>query len=65
MVISGSDKQTTLWNKDGVLLGPVQTMNDWVWSVAVNPINHKIFAGGNNGEINMAQVDFNTIHGLF
>lgn len=40
-------------------------MNDWIWSAAVNPVTHKIFAGGNDGEIAMAQVDFNTIHGLF
>lgn len=51
MVISGSDKKTSLWNKDGVHLGTINSMNDWVWSTAVNPVNNKIFSGANDGEI--------------
>jgi len=40
-------------------------MNDWVWSVAVNPINKSIFAGANNGAISLYNVEFNVIHGLY
>jgi len=65
MVISGSDKKSSLWNKDGVHLGTIATLNDWVWSTAVNPINNKIFSGGNDGQIQMSAVEFSTIHGLF
>lgn len=65
MVMAGSDKKITLWNKEGVLLGTIGEMQGWIWSVAVNPQSKQIFAGANNGGIVMTQVEFNTIHGLY
>ena len=65
MAIGGSDKKITLWNKEGVLLGTVGEMNDWVWSVAVNPVSKSIFAGANNGAISLYNVEFNVINGLY
>jgi intraflagellar transport protein 122 len=65
MVIAGSDKKLTLWNKEGVLLGTIGEMKDWVWSVAVNPISKTVFAGANDGSIAMHNVEINTIHGLY
>ena len=65
MAIGGSDKKVTLWNKEGVLLGPVNEMKDWIWSVAVNPVTKTVFSGANNGSIAMTQVEFNTVHGLY
>ncbi len=65
MAIGGSDKKITLWNKEGVLLGTVGEMKDWVWSVAVCPTNKNIFAGANNGSIALHNVEFNVIHGLY
>lgn len=65
MAIGGSDKKITLWNKEGVLLGTVGEMLDWVWSVAVNPVSKNIFSGANNGAIAMHNVEFNTVHGLY
>jgi len=33
MVIAGSNKKLTLWNKDGIRLGDIGgEMNDWIWS---------------------------------
>ena len=49
MVMSGSDRKITLWNREGVLLGTVGEMEDWIWTTSVNPTNRAIFAGGNNG----------------
>lgn len=51
MVMGGSDKKITLWNKEGVLLGTVGETKDWIWSTAVNPVSKQIFAGSNNGTI--------------
>lgn len=51
MVITGSDKKITLWNKEGILLGTIGEMKDWIWSAGVNPINKNVFAGSNNGTI--------------
>ena len=49
MAIGGSDKKITLWNRDGVLLGTIGEVDDWVWSIAVNQERRQIFAGANNG----------------
>jgi intraflagellar transport protein 122 len=65
MVIAGSDKKITLWNKDGILLGTVGELKDWVWSTSINPTNKAIFAGANNGSIASYSVELLTIHGLY
>jgi len=49
MAMAGSDRKITLWNREGVLLGTVGELDDWVWSVSVNPTNRAIFAGANSG----------------
>jgi hypothetical protein len=54
-----------IWNKEGVLLGTIGEMKDWVWGCAVNPISKNVFAGSNTGAICMNSVEFNTIHGLY
>ena len=59
MVMGGSDKKITLWNREGVLLGTVGEMNDWIWSTSVNPTNRSIFVGGNGGTIELHQVHLN------
>lgn len=56
--MSGSDKKITLWNKEGVLLGTIGEMNDWVWSTAVNPITKTVFSGSNDGVIAIHNVEF-------
>ena len=65
MAIGGSDKKLTLWNKDGVLLGTVAEMKDWIWQTAVNPVSKAIFAGTNTGTISVHNVEFLTVHGLY
>ena len=65
MAIGGSDKKITLWNKEGVLLGTVGEMKDWIWGVSVNPVTKSISSGSNNGSIAMHNVEFNTVHGLY
>jgi WD40 repeat protein len=65
MVMAGSDKKITLWNKEGVLIGTIGEMKDWIWGVSVNPIAKTVFGGCNDGAIQMNSVDFNTVHGLY
>lgn len=65
MAIAGSNKQVTLWNRDGVLLGKIGEINDWVWGVAVATENRAIFCAGNNGELQMHHVTMNLVHGLY
>jgi hypothetical protein len=33
--VSGANKKLTLWNKDGIKLGDVCEMNDWIWTNSV------------------------------
>jgi hypothetical protein len=49
MVLSGSDRKITLWNRDAIMLGTVSEMKDWIWSTALNSKNKSVFAGANNG----------------
>jgi len=65
MVMAGSDKQVTLWNKEGIKLGKIGELQDWVWSVAVNPSTNSVFAGSNNGGIVAFNLEFNRVHGLY
>jgi len=65
MVMSGSDKKVTLWNREGVNLGVVGEMENWIWSTSVNPQNKSIFAGGNDGTIQLHQVNMAQVHGLY
>ena len=63
--MAGSDKQITLWNKEGVKLGKIGECQDWVWSVSVNQATKAVFAGANNGDIVSYRVNFNRVHGLY
>lgn len=65
MLMGGSNKEITLWNKEGVKLGKIGEMRDWVWSVAVNPGTKTAFAGCNNGALAAYEVDFLKVHGLY
>ena len=65
MLMGGSNKEVTLWNKEGVRLGKIGEMQDWVWSVAVNPGTKTAFAGANNGGLAAFEVDFLKVHGLY
>jgi intraflagellar transport protein 122 len=58
-VMAGSDKKITLWNREGVLLGTIGEMEDWIWSVSVNPTNRAVFAGGNGGQLQLHEVNMN------
>jgi intraflagellar transport protein 122 len=64
-VMSGSDKKVTLWNRDGIPLGQITEMKDWIWSCSVNPKNNNIFAGGNDGHIQLTKLQINQVHGLY
>ena len=58
MVMSGSDKKITLWNKEGVLLGTIGEQKDWIWATSVNPVTKSVFAGANDGTIASYNVEF-------
>ena len=63
--MAGSDKTISLWNKEGIRLGKIGEMKDWVWGVAVNPGTKAVFAGSNGGGLTSFAVEFNKVHGLY
>ena len=63
--MAGSDRKVTLWNKEGIKLGVIGEMRDWVWGVAVHPGTNCVFAGANNGALNSFKVEFDKVHGLY
>ena len=65
MVLAGSDRKVTLWNKEGIKLGLIGETKDWVWQTAVNPGTKTLFAGANNGQLCMFGVEFDKVHGLY
>jgi len=56
--MAGSDREVTLWNKEGVKLDKIGTVNDWVWSVCVHPGTNSVFAGTNSGDLVSFNVEF-------
>lgn len=65
MVIGGTNKKLTLWNKEGVKLGDIGEMNDWIFSCAVMNDSNKVLGSTNQGELIIYDVDFLTIHGMY
>ena len=65
MVITGTNKKVTLWNKEGVNLGQIGELRDWGWGAACKPKDHNVFVGSNAGELNMFHIEFATVHGLY
>lgn len=65
MVIGGTNKKLTLWNKEGVRLGEIGEMNDWIFSCSVQADTNKVLGSTNQGELVIYDVDFLTVHGMY
>uniref|UniRef100_A0A3Q4N6J8 Intraflagellar transport protein 122 homolog n=1 Tax=Neolamprologus brichardi TaxID=32507 RepID=A0A3Q4N6J8_NEOBR len=65
IVMGGSDKQASLYTKDGVRLGTVGEQNSWVWTCRVKPDSNFVVLGCQDGTIACYQLIFSTVHGLY
>ncbi|KAJ3586515.1 hypothetical protein NHX12_012913 [Muraenolepis orangiensis] len=65
IVACGSDKQASLYTKDGVRLGTVGEQNSWVWTCRVKPDSNYVVLGCQDGTIAFYQLIFSTVHGLY
>ncbi|KAF7664865.1 hypothetical protein LDENG_00161710 [Lucifuga dentata] len=65
IVMGGSDKQASLYTKDGVRLGTIGEQNTWVWSCRVKPDSNFVVLGCQDGTIACYQLIFSTVHGLY
>lgn len=64
-MVGGSDKQVSLFTKDGVRLGTVGEQNSWVWTCRVKPDSNYVVVGCQDGTISFYQLIFSTVHGLY
>ncbi|XP_034446524.1 intraflagellar transport protein 122 homolog isoform X2 [Hippoglossus hippoglossus] len=65
IVMGGSDKQSSLYTKDGVRLGTIGEQNSWVWTCRVKPDSNFVVLGCQDGTIACYQLIFSTVHGLY
>ncbi|CAL8325259.1 unnamed protein product [Merluccius merluccius] len=65
IVMCGSDKQASLYTKDGVRLGAVGEQSSWVWTCRVKPDSNYVVLGCQDGTIAFYQLIFSTVHGLY
>uniref|UniRef100_A0A7N6FL80 Intraflagellar transport protein 122 homolog n=1 Tax=Anabas testudineus TaxID=64144 RepID=A0A7N6FL80_ANATE len=65
IVMGGSDKQASLYTKDGVRLGTIGEQNAWVWTCRVKPDSNFVVLGCQDGTIACYQLIFSTVHGLY
>ncbi|XP_053480566.1 intraflagellar transport protein 122 homolog isoform X3 [Ictalurus furcatus] len=65
IVMGGSDKQVSLYTKDGVRLGTIGEQNSWVWTCRVKPDSNYVVVGCQDGTIAFFQLIFSTVHGLY
>ncbi|KAM8830455.1 intraflagellar transport protein 122 homolog [Synchiropus picturatus] len=65
IVMGGSDKQASLYTKDGVRLGTIGEQNSWVWTCRVKPDSNFVVLGCQDGTLCCYQLIFSTVHGLY
>ncbi|NWI98423.1 IF122 protein, partial [Crypturellus undulatus] len=65
ILLGGSDKQVSLFTKDGVRLGAVGEQSSWVWTCKVKPHSNYVAIGCQDGTISFYQLIFSTVHGLY
>ncbi|XP_031461058.1 intraflagellar transport protein 122 homolog isoform X2 [Phasianus colchicus] len=65
ILLGGSDKQVSLFTKDGVRLGTVGEQSSWVWTCKAKPDSNYVAVGCQDGTISFYQLIFSTVHGLY
>ncbi|XP_050760954.1 intraflagellar transport protein 122 homolog isoform X7 [Gymnogyps californianus] len=65
ILLGGSDKQVSLFTKDGVRLGTIGEQSSWVWTCKVKPDSNYVVIGCQDGTISFYQLIFSTVHGLY
>uniref|UniRef100_A0A0N4UQ01 Intraflagellar transport protein 122 homolog n=1 Tax=Dracunculus medinensis TaxID=318479 RepID=A0A0N4UQ01_DRAME len=68
-IISGSNRQVTLYSREGITLGVIAQMDAWVWTAKSRPFTNAIVvkfisAGCIDGTLACYHLMFSTVHGL-
>lgn len=65
VVITGSNKKTTLYSKEGARLTDIITRDSWLWSGDCNGESEMIILGSSNGAIECVKMNFEAVHALY
>ena len=65
LIISGSNKKVSLYSKEGIRLADLTTKDSWIWGAAYQPAYERVLVGTNSGDIDMLQLNFETVHALY
>ncbi|XP_023561688.1 intraflagellar transport protein 122 homolog isoform X3 [Octodon degus] len=65
ILLGGSDRQVSLFTKDGVRLGTIGEQGSWVWTCREKPDSNYVVTGCQDGTIAFYQLVFSTVHGLY
>lgn len=65
LLIGGSNKQSSLYTKEGVLVGPIAEQQSWVWCCTAKPDSNHVAVGCQDGTISYYELGFSTVHSLY
>lgn len=65
LLVSGSNKKTTLFTKDGIELCTAAEGEDWAWAAKQRPRQNYVAVARNDGTVSMHMLAFTTVHGLY
>ncbi|XP_037078773.1 LOW QUALITY PROTEIN: intraflagellar transport protein 122 homolog [Pollicipes pollicipes] len=64
ILMGGSNRECTLFTKEGIRLETISAQESWVWCAAPRPDSNYVACGCNDGTIAYYQLVFSTVHGL-
>ena len=65
ILVSGSNKELTVYSREGIRLISIASEDSWVWSAAGHPEQQNAVVGTNNGTISFYSVSISMVHGLY
>ncbi|VDD89863.1 unnamed protein product [Enterobius vermicularis] len=64
LIMCGSNRRITLYNREGTTLGTIAEMESWVWCVKSSHVSNVIAVGCVDGTLACFQLKFGAVHGL-
>ncbi|XP_023209528.1 intraflagellar transport protein 122 homolog [Centruroides sculpturatus] len=65
ILVGGSNKQSVLYTREGIMVGTVAEQSSWVWCCSARPDSQHVAVGSQDGTISYYDVGFSTVHSLY